>query len=141
MFLSVSFLFSSSFRSMPTIPTARVLPACRNTKDGKKIIHPSCSHVQKTHALPSQRTICTNKTLFQKNNKGRGRKRVRLALISPCPNYETAWCKESLSNNHITGLVEQLQEYHTEEICIYLTVLKQCHLEVELKTDMIFFKS
>lgn len=36
MFLSVSFRFSSSFRSMPTIPTARVLPACRSTKDGKK---------------------------------------------------------------------------------------------------------
>lgn len=36
MFLSVSFLFSSSFRSMPTIPTARVLPACESTKDEKK---------------------------------------------------------------------------------------------------------
>lgn len=36
MFLSVSFRFSSNFRSMPTIPTARVLPACRSTRDEKE---------------------------------------------------------------------------------------------------------
>lgn len=35
MFLSVSFLFSSIFLSMPTIPTARVLPAYRTTKERK----------------------------------------------------------------------------------------------------------
>jgi len=38
MFLSVSFLFSSIFLSMPTIPTARVLPAYMTTK-GKKNTH------------------------------------------------------------------------------------------------------
>lgn len=35
MFLSVSFLLSSIFLSMPTIPTARVLPACKTTKERK----------------------------------------------------------------------------------------------------------
>lgn len=36
MFLSVSFLFSSIFLSMPTIPTARVFPAYMTTKEKKK---------------------------------------------------------------------------------------------------------
>ena len=35
MFLSVSFLFSSIFLSMPTIPTARVFPVYMTTKERK----------------------------------------------------------------------------------------------------------
>lgn len=35
MFLSVSFLLSSIFRSIPTIPTARILPAYATKMEGK----------------------------------------------------------------------------------------------------------
>lgn len=35
MFLSVSFLFSSNFLSMPTIPTALILPGCETKVENK----------------------------------------------------------------------------------------------------------
>lgn len=63
-FLSVSFLFSSNFRSIPTIPTARVLPAYRTTENSRKEYHP--------HSLLHAQTISQTYTL--KNNKGKGRK-------------------------------------------------------------------
>lgn len=63
-FLSVSFLFSSNFRSIPTIPTARVLPAYRTTENSRKKYHP--------HSLLHAQTISQTYTLT--NNKGNGRK-------------------------------------------------------------------
>lgn len=70
MFLSVSFLFSSIFLSMPTIPTARVFPAYMTTKEKKK------------HTIKLNTDNMSQRTRKDKNKQKKSRR--ELFMVSCC---------------------------------------------------------